>query len=67
MTFSVASHFHLKQSADWSKQNNFEDMFYFFLNVINQGRGTSGDGTIVNMDGHEYYIFVFNEMIDCMV
>jgi len=41
-------------------------MFYFFLNVIDQGRGTSGDGTIVNIDGHEYYIFVFSEMIDCM-
>ena len=41
-------------------------MFYFFLNVIDE-RGTFGDSTIVNMDGHKYYIFVFNEMIDCMV
>jgi len=36
------------------------------LDLVNQGWGASSDGAVVNMDGHEYYLFIFDKAIDCM-
>jgi len=39
---------------------------YLFLDLVNQGWGASSDGAVVNMDGHENYLFIFDKAIDCM-